>query len=129
MTTQVSSCSGTAAASRKGVDLVENACVALLAHIAREYIGQPEMRVARLGALAEARAAVRGAMPPFEHVALAKLLRRVQDDLRPRKARFQQDQRQHVLQLIPISGRPSALDSVRRAPTGAMRKADTAAMC
>ena len=96
--------------------LVENAGVAELANIAREHIGQPQMRVARLGALAEARAAVRGAVPPFEHVALAKLLAGVQHDLRAGEARFEQDQRQHVLQLIAIAGRAAALVRSHPAP-------------
>ena len=34
---------------------------------------------------------------------------RVQHDLRPRQARLDQDQRQHVLQLVAIAGRPAAL--------------------
>ena len=67
------------------------------------------MGIARLGPLAETGSAVRRAMPPFEHVAFAKLLTRVQHDLRPRQMRFREDQRQHVLQLIAIAGRPAKL--------------------
>ena len=37
-----------------------------------------EMRVARLGSLAETGAAARRAMPPLEHIAFAELLARVQ---------------------------------------------------
>ena len=74
------------------------------------------MRIARLGALAEARSAARRAMPPFEHVAFAKLLARVQHDLRARQARLEQDQRQDVLQLVAIAGRPAALVRPDAAP-------------
>ena len=67
------------------------------------------MRVARLGALAEARAAAGRAMPPFEHVAFEKLLAGVQHDLRARQMRLGEDQRQHVLQLIAIAEGAAAL--------------------
>ena len=92
-----------------GHDHIEHRSIAGLGDIAREHIRQPEVRVARLGALADAGAAVRRAMPPFQHVALEKLLAGVQHDLRAREARFDQDQRQHVLQLVTIAGRAAAL--------------------
>ena len=89
MTIQVSSLFGNRLALEKGRRHVEDARVALLAHVARQHVGQPEMGIARLGALAEARAAVRRAVPPFEHVAFAKLLAGVQHDLRARQARLE----------------------------------------
>ena len=64
--------------------LIEHRSIAALAHVAGEDVGQPEVRVARLGALAKAGATAGRAMPPLEHVAFAELLARVQDDLRPR---------------------------------------------
>ena len=67
------------------------------------------MRVGGLGPLAETRAAAGRAMPPFEHVAFAKLLARMEHDLRPRQPRFVKGQRQHVLQLIAIAGRSAKL--------------------
>ena len=67
------------------------------------------MRIARLGALAEPGAAVRRAVPPLEHVAFEELLAGVQHDLRAREARLDEDQRQHVLQLIAIADRAAAL--------------------
>ena len=89
--------------------LVEHGPVAAFAHIAGENVGQPEMRIARLGPLAEPRAAARRAMPPFEHVAFAELLARVQHDLRPGQPRLEEGQRQHVLQLVAIAGRAAKL--------------------
>ena len=83
-----------------GRDLVEHAGVAGLADIAREHVGQPQMRIARPGALRDAGRAVGRAMPPFQHVAFRELLAGVQHDLRPRKPGLEQDQRQHVLQLV-----------------------------
>ena len=87
------------------------------------------MRIARLGALAEAGAAVRRAMPPFQHVAFEELLAGVQHDLRPRETRFDERQRQHVLQLVAIAGRAAALVGARRGRTAARRRADRAARC
>ena len=109
MTIKVSSCSGTASASRKRRRLVEDALIAQFAHIARENIGQPKVRIARLGPLTEPRAAVWRAMPPFENIAFAELLTGVQHDLRACKARFDEDQRQHILQLIAIARRSPSL--------------------
>ena len=86
--------------------LVEHGSIAAFAHIARQHVGQPQMRVARLGPLAEARAAAGRAMPPLEHVAFAKLLARVQHDLRAAEPRLEENERQHVLQLVAIAGRP-----------------------
>src|SRR5271167_4215700 len=48
-------------------------------------------------------------MPPFEDVALAKLLARVQHDLRPRQPGLDQGQRQNVLELVAIAGRAAEL--------------------
>jgi hypothetical protein len=48
-------------------------------------------------------------VPPLEHVAFAELLARVQHDLRPREARFEERQRQHILQLVAIAGRSAKL--------------------
>ena len=48
-------------------------------------------------------------MPPFEHVALAKLLARMKHDLRPGQAWFNERKRQHVLQLVAIAGRAAKL--------------------
>ena len=48
-------------------------------------------------------------MPPLEHVAFAELLARVQHDLRPGQPRFEEGQRQHVLQLVAIAGRAAEL--------------------
>ena len=109
MTIQVSSCAGTGSASRNGVALVEHGPVAAFAHVAGENIRQPEMRIARLGPLAEPGPAARRAMPPFEHVAFAELLARVQHDLRPGQPRLEQGERQHVLQLVAIAGRAAKL--------------------
>ena len=67
------------------------------------------MRVGRLGPLTETRAAARGAMPPFEHVAFAELLARVQHDLRPGEPRLDERKRQHILQLVAIAGRAAEL--------------------
>ena len=61
-------------AFEEGRHLVEHARVARRAHVARQHVGQPQVRIARLGALAEAGAAVRRAMPPFQHVAFEELL-------------------------------------------------------
>ena len=88
----------------EGRDLVEHGSIAAFAHVASENIGQPEVRIARLGPLAETGAAARRAMPPLEHVAFAELLGRVQHDLRPGQARFEQRKGQHVLQLVAITG-------------------------
>ncbi len=88
----------------EGRDLVKHGSVAAFAHVASEHIGQPEVRIARLGPLAETGAAARRAMPPLEHVAFAELLGRVQHDLRPGEARFEQSERQHVLELVAITG-------------------------
>ena len=109
MTIQVSSFPGRPRPSRNGDVSSSTLASPVLANIAREHIGQPQMRIARLGALAEACAAVRGAMPPFEHVAFEELLAGVQHDLRARQARLEKDQRQHVLQLVAIAGRAAAL--------------------
>ena len=89
--------------------LVEHGPIAAFAHVAGENIRQPEVRIARLGPLAETGAAARRAMPPFEHVAFAELLARVQHDLRPGQPRLEQGQRQHVLQLVAITGRAAKL--------------------
>ena len=67
------------------------------------------MRVARLGALAETGSAAGRAVPPLEHVAFTELLARVQHDLRPGQPRFEERQRQHVLQLVAIAGRAAKL--------------------
>src|ERR1700728_686064 len=57
--------------------LIEDSSIAAFAHVAGENIGQPEVRVARLGPLAETGPAAGRAMPPLEHVAFAELLARV----------------------------------------------------
>ena len=67
------------------------------------------MGIARLGALAEAGLPVRRAMPPFQHVAFEELLAGMQQDLRAREPRLDEDQRQHVLQLIAEAERAAAL--------------------
>src|SRR3984957_7648952 len=82
---------------KEGRDLVEHRSIAAFAHIPGENIGQPEVRIARLGPLAETGAAAWRAMPPLEHVAFTELLGRVQHDLRPREARFEKRKRQNVL--------------------------------
>src|SRR5262249_3200656 len=93
----------------EGRRLVENRYVPELVHVACEHIGQPEVGIASLGPLAETGSPVRRAMPPFEHVAFAKLLGGVQHDLGAGEERFEQDQREDVLQLIAIAGGPAAL--------------------
>ena len=60
-----------------GGENIEHAGVPGLLDIARQHMGQPEMRIARPGALADARAAARRAMPPFQHVAFKELLPRM----------------------------------------------------
>ena len=100
---------GNGFAFEEGRRLIEHGPVAALADVAGEHVGQPQMRVGGLRPLAEARAAAGRAMPPFEHVAFAKLLARVQHDLRPRQPRLRQGQRQHILQLIAIAGRAAKL--------------------
>ena len=93
----------------EGRHLIEHRSIAAVAHIAGENVGQPKVRVARLGPLAETGAAAGRAMPPLEHIAFAELLARVQHDLRPGEARLEKRQRQHVLQLIAITRRSADL--------------------
>ena len=96
-------------ALEEGRDLVEHGSIAAFAHISGKNVGQPEVRIARLGPLAETGAAARRAMPPLEHVAFAELLSRVQHDLRPGEARFEKREGQNVLQLVAITGRAAEL--------------------
>ena len=95
----------------EGRDLVEHRSIAALADVAGENVRQPEVRIARLGPLAKASAAAGHPMPPLEHVAFAELLARVQHDLRPGQPRFEERQRQHILQLVAVARR--AADLVR----------------
>ena len=109
-------------AFEEGRHLVEHRSIAAFAHVAGQNVGQPKVRVARLGALAEAGAPARRAMPPLEHVAFAELLACVQHDLRPGEARLEERQRQHVLQLIAITRR--AADLVRAHATEQARSVE-----
>ena len=88
---------------------IEHALVAGRRDVARKNIGQPEMGVACLGALAETGLAIRRAMPPFQHIAFKELLASVQQDLFARESRLEEDQRQNVLQLIAITERAASL--------------------
>ena len=103
-------------AFEEGRNLVEHARVARLAHVARQHVGQPQVGIARLGALSEARAAVRRAMPPFQHVAFEELLAGVQHDLRPRQPRLEEREGQNVLKLVAVAGRAAALVRPDAAP-------------
>ena len=93
----------------EGRDLVEHRSIAALADVAGENVRQPEVRIARLGPLAKASAAAGRPMPPLEHVAFAELLARVQHDLRPGQPRFEERQRQHILQLVAVARRAAEL--------------------
>src|SRR5271165_3909136 len=94
---------------KEGRRHVENAGVAQFPNVTRKHVRQPEMWVGRFRALTQPGAAVRRAMPPLQDVALPELLARMQHDLRAREPRFEQNQRQHILQLVAKSGRASAL--------------------
>src|SRR5262249_55440965 len=80
--------------------LVEDAPVARRRDVAGEYVRQPEVGIARAGALAEPRAAVGSPMPPLERVAFRELLAGMKHDLFAGEARLDEDERQHILQLI-----------------------------
>ena len=108
ITIQVSSCAGTASPSRNGVPH-QAPFDRRFANVTSQHVGQPEMRIARLGALAEAGSSTRGAVPPLEHIAFTELLACMQYDLRPGETRFKQRQRQHILQLVAIAGRSAKL--------------------
>ena len=102
-----------------GLALVEHRPVARGLDVAGQHVGEPQMRVGGAGALAEADAAVVGEVPPLEHVALGELHARVDDDLPARQRGIEEQQRQHVLQLVaeaegaPALVRPGAAPEAR----------------
>ncbi len=98
------------------LDAIEYGRVAGSVHVTQGHIGEPEMRVRGVGAIAKPGAAVRRPVPPFDRVAFEELMRRVQQNLRPRARGLQKDERDHVLQLIAIAGRARALRGARPAP-------------
>ena len=67
----------------EGLDFVEDGVVSAPADIANRHIRQPQVRIRRMRAVREARAAIGRAMPPFAGVALDILMRGVQQNLSP----------------------------------------------
>ena len=60
------------------LDAIEYGRVAGSVRVAQGDIGQPEMRVRGVGAIAKTCAAIRRPVPPFDRVALDELMRRMQ---------------------------------------------------
>ncbi len=98
--------------------LVEDAGVAGGGHVRGGGVGEPEQVVGEAGA----QAAAAGRVPPVQHVPLGELVRGVQDDLGAGRGGVEQEQRQGVLQLVPVAERAARLVEGGAAPEPAAQR-------
>ena len=99
-----------------GDTLAQQTVVARRSQIVRDDIGQPEMRIAGAAAQTQARAPVSGGMPPLQDIALAELLRSMQEDLLAHDIRRVEKQWQDILQLVAIANGAATLVGADASP-------------